>query len=71
MKLFSTLKLQDKSTAALRGTFIFELMPPEAWVGLFFITIMRENLANRRVSSRISVNSCPIHAAFGVFLTNS
>ena len=34
-----------------------------------FITIVRENLANRRQSSRISVHSCTIRAAFGVFLT--
>ena len=55
------------STAALRGTFILELMPPKhRWA--FFIAIVREN---RRDSSRISVNSCPIRAAFGIFLTNS
>ena len=36
-----------------------------------FITIVRENLANRGDSSRISVNSCPIRAAFGIFLTDS
>ena len=37
----------------------------------FFITIVREKLANRGESSRISVNSCPIRAAFGIFLTDS
>ena len=36
----------------------------------FFITIVREKLANRGKSSRISVNSCPIRAAFGIFLTD-
>ena len=35
-------------------------------MGPFFITIVRENLANRHESSGISVNSCPIGAAFGV-----
>ena len=45
-----------------------ELMPlKHVWA--FFITIMRENLANRGESSRISVNSCQIRAAFGIFLT--
>ena len=35
------------SIAALRGTFILELMPPKhGWA--FFITIVRENLVNRR-----------------------
>ena len=37
----------------------------------FFQIIMIENLANRHESSRISVNSYPIRAAFGVFLTIS
>ena len=36
-----------------------------------FITIVRENLANRGESSRISVNTCPNRAAFGIFLTDS
>ena len=36
--------------------------------GPFFVTIVRENLANRGESSRISVYSCPIRAAFGIFL---
>ena len=36
-----------------------------------FITIVRENLANRGDSSRIFVNSCPIRAAFGIFFTDS
>ena len=36
-----------------------------------FLTIVSENLANRGESSRISVNSCPIRAAFGIFLTDS
>ena len=36
-----------------------------------FINIVRENLANRVESWRISVNSCPIRAAFGIFLTDS
>ena len=31
---------------------------------------MRENLANRVETSRISVNSCPIRAAFRIFLTS-
>ena len=35
------------STAALRGTFILELVPPKH-VWAFFVTIVRENLANRR-----------------------
>ena len=49
-----------------RGIFLLELMPPKlGWA--FFITIVRENIANRRETSRISVNSCPIRAAFGVF----
>ena len=34
--------------------------------GPFLIIIDRENLANRRESSRISVNSCPIRALFEV-----
>ena len=56
------------STAAIRGTFILELMPPKhGWA--LFISIVRENLGNRHESSRISVNSCPIGAAFGAFLT--
>ena len=46
-----------------------ELMPlKHGWA--FFITIVRENLANRSESSQISVNSCPIRAAFGVFLSD-
>ena len=45
-------------------------MPPKhRWA--FFITIVRENLANRGDSSRISVNSGSIRAAFGIFLTES
>ena len=32
-----------------------------------FIAIVRENLANRGKSSRISVYVCPIRAAFGLF----
>ena len=51
------------STAALRGTFILELMPPEACMGLF-ITFVRESLANRR-------GFLLIRAAFGMFLTDS
>ena len=47
-----------------------ELMPPKhRWA--FFITIVRENLANRGDSSQISVNSCPTRAGFGIFLTDS
>ena len=37
----------------------------------FFINIVRENIANCGESSRISVNSWPIRAAFGIFLTDS
>ena len=37
----------------------------------FFITVMREKLVNLHELSRISVNSCPIRAPFGVFLTHS
>ena len=38
-------------------------------MGLFFyINILRKNLANRQESSLISLDSCPIRAAFGVFL---
>ena len=37
----------------------------------FFITIVRENLANRGESPQIAVNTCPIRAAFGIFLTDS
>ena len=60
----------EHAAAALRGTFILELIPPKhRWA--FFITIVRENLANRGDSSRISVNSCPIRAAFGIFLSDS
>ena len=40
-------------------------------VRAFFIAIVRENLANRGESSRISVNSCPVHVAFCIFLTDS
>ena len=56
MKLFSSSCISScfqrsscriNSTAALRGTFILELMPPKH-VKAFFITIVRENLANRR-----------------------
>ena len=68
--MFSTLKLQDQSTAALRGTFILELMPPKH-VWALFITIVRENLANRGELLLTSVNSCPIRATFGIFLTDS
>ena len=58
------------STTALRGTFILELMPRSIdWP--FFITIVREKLANCGDSSRISVNSYPICDAFGIFLTDS
>ena len=42
--------------------------PKHVWA--FYITFVRENLANRGESSRISVNSCPIRAAFGIFLTD-
>ena len=58
------------STAALRGTFILELIRLKHEMA-FFMTIVRENLANRGDSSLISVNSSPISAAFGVFLTDS
>ena len=40
-------------------------------VWAFFITVVREQLANRGESSRISVNSCTIRDAFGIFLTDS
>ena len=40
-------------------------------VWAFFIIIVRENLANRGESSRISINSCTIRALFGIFLTDS
>ena len=36
-----------------------------------FLTILRENLPNRGDLSHISVKSCPIRAAFGIFLTDS
>ena len=55
------------STAALRGTFILEMMPLEACMGLFYNYRVRKS----RESSRISVNSCPVHAAFGMFLNDS
>ena len=42
----------------------------DIWMGLF-ISIKRENLVNRHEALPISVNLCPIHAAFGIFLTNS
>ena len=58
------------SIAALRGTLIFELMPLKHGLA-FFITIVRINLVNRGESLRIFVNSCPIRAAFGVFLNNT
>ena len=45
------------------------LPPKHRWT--FFITVVRENLANYHESPRISVNSCPIRAAFGIFSTNS
>ena len=44
---------------------------PSSMYGPFFITIVRENLSNHGESSRISVNSCPIRAAFRIFLTGS
>ena len=50
------------STAALRGTFILELMD-----GPFYNFRERKS----RESSQISINSSPIRAAFGVFITNS
>ena len=40
-------------------------------VRAFFIAIVRENLANRVQSSRISVNLCPNCAAFRIFITDS
>ena len=46
-------------------------MPRSMYGPFFFITIVRENLSNHGESSRISVNSCPIRAAFGIFLTGS
>ena len=49
------------------SSLIWHLMP----YLFLFITIVRENLANRGDSSRISVNSCPIRAAFGIFLSDS
>ena len=42
-------------------------MPPKH-VKAFFITIVKENLANCGQSLRIAVNSCPIRAAFGMIL---
>ena len=39
--------------------------------GPFLITIVRVSLANRGESLLFSVNSCPIRAAIGVYLTNS
>ena len=44
---------------------------PRSMDGPFFITVVRENLANHHELPRISVNSCPIRAAFGIFSTNS
>ena len=38
-------------------------------MGLFYNYCERKS--NRGDSSRISVNSCPIRAAFGIFLTDS
>ena len=70
MSRFQHSSCRINSTAALRVTFILELMP-RSIDGPFFITIMRENLANRGDSSRISVNSCSIRSAFGIFLTDS
>ena len=58
------------STAALRGTFILELMPRSMY-GPFFITILRENLANRGESSQISVKSCPIRHILNRFVIDS
>ena len=69
-KPFSTLKLQDQFYCCFARNAYFGTDAPKH-VQAFFITIVRENLANRVESSRISVNSCPIRAAFGIVLTDS
>ena len=64
-----SLDLQDQFYSCFTRNIHFGTDAPEAlWA--FFITIVKENLANRGESSRISVNSCPIRAAFGIFLTD-
>ena len=64
------LKLQDQFYCCFTRNIHFgNDAPKHVWA--FFITIVRENLANRGESSRISVNLCPIRVAFGIFLTDS
>ena len=64
------LKLQDQFYCCFTRNIHFGPDAPKH-VRAFFIDIVRENLANRVESSRISVNSCPIRAAFRIFLTDS
>ena len=63
--LFSTLKLEDQFYCCYTRNIHFGTDAPEAWTGLFYNYHERKS----HESSRISVNSCPIHAASGV-LTN-
>ena len=70
MKPFSTIKLQDQFDCCFTRKIHFGTDVPKH-VRAFFIAIVRENLANRVESSRISVNLCPIRAAFRIFLTDS
>ena len=51
------------STAAIRGTFILELMPPKHGC-VFLLLINRENLANRHESGRIQPNLANIRNCF-------
>ena len=69
-KPLSTLKLQDQFYCCFTRNIHFGTDAPKH-VRAFFIAIVRVNLANRVESSRISVNSCPIRAAFRIFLTDS
>ena len=67
-KPFSTLKLQDQFYCCFTRNIHFGTDALKH-VLAFFITIVRENLANRGESSLISLNSCQIRAAFGIFMS--
>ena len=68
---YSTLKLQEQFYCYFTKNIHFGTdAPKHVWV-FFFITIVRENIADLGESSGISVSSCPIRAAFGIFLSDS
>ena len=57
----------NNSRIYFTGNIHFETDAPEACMGLFYDYRERKS----RESSRISVNLCPIRAAFDIFLTDS